>query len=435
MRGITIMKSARRKSVPTGSVSSGRRAAGPAHRRGPGGRGLRAERQEPGAHVSRAELPLARHDDLLFTDDGASSSAGPERYAVVVDGRLHDSVADDHFSGLMESMARTLPISEVKTHLPELVTGVADREEEVIVTRKGKPAAVLVNFAEYERLKASLDVLSDPDLVARVRERALLRWWGAWSVLRRGVRGAARRAEDATPFSGPFRLDIPPHVAERIRTLPPEVKQGVKHALRLLSSDPAAGEPLRGQLEGYWKYRVRRYRVVYRPMRRADANPRHRTPPGDLRGGRRPHPLAGELTRVAPAAQPLDDGAAAPDARDCSRLRSIHAVFSCICVRSVRRSIVGWSSERSASGNTSRAVRTTVSWPSRSCFTILLAAGIPRSSLMLLRCAKSASLPAHTCPARGTRSAKDGRRPQLVVLLLGHGVHRVSTGRLRVLRP
>jgi len=38
----------------------------------------------------------------------------------------------------------------------------------VIVTRKGKPAAVLVNFAEYERLKATLDVLSDPDLMAQI---------------------------------------------------------------------------------------------------------------------------------------------------------------------------------------------------------------------------------------------------------------------------
>jgi prevent-host-death family protein len=55
-------------------------------------------------------------------------------------------------------MAKTLPISEVKTHLPELVGGGAEREEEVVVTRKGKPAAVLVNFAEYERLKATLDV-------------------------------------------------------------------------------------------------------------------------------------------------------------------------------------------------------------------------------------------------------------------------------------
>ena len=66
-------------------------------------------------------------------------------------------------------MAKTLPISEVKTHLPELVTGVAEREEEIVVTRKGRPAAVLVNLAEYERLKATLDVLGDPDLMTQIR--------------------------------------------------------------------------------------------------------------------------------------------------------------------------------------------------------------------------------------------------------------------------
>lgn len=66
-------------------------------------------------------------------------------------------------------MSKTLPISEVKAKLPELVTGVEEREEEVVVTRKGKPAAVLVNFSEYERLKETLDVLSDPGLMKQLR--------------------------------------------------------------------------------------------------------------------------------------------------------------------------------------------------------------------------------------------------------------------------
>jgi len=67
-------------------------------------------------------------------------------------------------------MAKTLPISEVKARLPELVTGVQEREEEIIVTRNGKPAAVLVNYAEFERLKETLDVLSDPGLMRQIEE-------------------------------------------------------------------------------------------------------------------------------------------------------------------------------------------------------------------------------------------------------------------------
>ena len=67
-------------------------------------------------------------------------------------------------------MSRTLPISEVKARLPELVTGVAEREEEIVVTRNGKPVAVLVNHLEYERLKETIDVLSDPELMQQIQE-------------------------------------------------------------------------------------------------------------------------------------------------------------------------------------------------------------------------------------------------------------------------
>lgn len=65
-----------------------------------------------------------------------------------------------------------------------------------------------------------------------------------------------------------YRPDIPPHVAEIVRHLPPEVKRGVKSALRALSDGSAAGEPLQRELEGFLKYRVKRYRIVYALDRR-----------------------------------------------------------------------------------------------------------------------------------------------------------------------
>ena len=67
-------------------------------------------------------------------------------------------------------MAKTMPISEVKTRLPELVSGVEEREEEIVVTRNGKPAAVLINHDEYERLKETLDVLSDPASMRQIAQ-------------------------------------------------------------------------------------------------------------------------------------------------------------------------------------------------------------------------------------------------------------------------
>ncbi|MBI3312560.1 MAG: type II toxin-antitoxin system Phd/YefM family antitoxin [Candidatus Omnitrophica bacterium] len=66
-------------------------------------------------------------------------------------------------------MTKTLPISEVKTHLPELVSKVEARDEQVVVTRKGKPAAVLLSYEEYSRLRETLDVLSDPAMMRQIR--------------------------------------------------------------------------------------------------------------------------------------------------------------------------------------------------------------------------------------------------------------------------
>jgi prevent-host-death family protein len=67
-------------------------------------------------------------------------------------------------------MAKTLSLSEVKARLPELIAGVQDREEEVVVTKNGRPAAILINVQEYARLKETLDVLSDPVLLKQIKQ-------------------------------------------------------------------------------------------------------------------------------------------------------------------------------------------------------------------------------------------------------------------------
>ena len=61
----------------------------------------------------------------------------------------------------------------------------------------------------------------------------------------------------------PFRPDIPPHVAEVIRTLHPDLKQLIKSAIRAIAANPKCGEPLQRELDGLRKYRVRRFRIVY----------------------------------------------------------------------------------------------------------------------------------------------------------------------------
>jgi len=67
----------------------------------------------------------------------------------------------------------------------------------------------------------------------------------------------------------PFRPDLPPHIAEVIRSLHPDLKRSIKSAVRAIAADPECGEPLLRELAGLWKFRVRRFRIVYAIDRKA----------------------------------------------------------------------------------------------------------------------------------------------------------------------
>ena len=60
-----------------------------------------------------------------------------------------------------------------------------------------------------------------------------------------------------------FQPAIPSHVAEVIRSLHPDLKRSIKVAICAIASDPECGEPLLRDLDGLWKFRVRRFRIVY----------------------------------------------------------------------------------------------------------------------------------------------------------------------------
>lgn len=63
-------------------------------------------------------------------------------------------------------MAKSVPVRELRGNLSKLLSDVADRRDHVLVTRNGRPAAVLVPIDEYESLEETADLLSDPDALA-----------------------------------------------------------------------------------------------------------------------------------------------------------------------------------------------------------------------------------------------------------------------------
>ena len=61
-----------------------------------------------------------------------------------------------------------LSLSEVKSHLSELVGRVNSQHERVTVTVHGKPSAVLIATEDLESLEETIAILSDPDTLSRL---------------------------------------------------------------------------------------------------------------------------------------------------------------------------------------------------------------------------------------------------------------------------
>jgi prevent-host-death family protein len=71
---------------------------------------------------------------------------------------------------------KTLSLSEAKMKLSELVESVRSTDEEVVITRNGRPAAVLVSPDEFDSWKETLAVRSDQDLMREIEKgQTLLR--------------------------------------------------------------------------------------------------------------------------------------------------------------------------------------------------------------------------------------------------------------------
>lgn len=67
---------------------------------------------------------------------------------------------------------KTLSISEAKMKLSALVDALQITDEEVIITKNGRPAAVLVSPEEFEGWRETLAIRSDDQLMKEI-ERGL----------------------------------------------------------------------------------------------------------------------------------------------------------------------------------------------------------------------------------------------------------------------
>jgi mRNA interferase RelE/StbE len=63
-----------------------------------------------------------------------------------------------------------------------------------------------------------------------------------------------------------YRLRISDSILNLLRGLHPQIKAQIKAGLKLTLDDLYCGKPLKGELEGLRSLRVKRYRIIYRPI-------------------------------------------------------------------------------------------------------------------------------------------------------------------------
>ena len=65
---------------------------------------------------------------------------------------------------------QTLPISEVRASLPQIVKAADEKFERTVITTNGRPVAVVMSYEEYQAWEETLEILSDAETMRDWRE-------------------------------------------------------------------------------------------------------------------------------------------------------------------------------------------------------------------------------------------------------------------------
>lgn len=67
---------------------------------------------------------------------------------------------------------KTLSLSEAKMKLSGLIEAVCSTDQEILITKNGSPAAVLISPNEFESLKETIAIRSDSSLMREIKAGA-----------------------------------------------------------------------------------------------------------------------------------------------------------------------------------------------------------------------------------------------------------------------
>jgi prevent-host-death family protein len=64
----------------------------------------------------------------------------------------------------------TTSLADAKNRLSEIIQSAQETHERFVITKNGRPAVVLISVDDLESLEETLDILSDPQIMAEIRE-------------------------------------------------------------------------------------------------------------------------------------------------------------------------------------------------------------------------------------------------------------------------
>jgi prevent-host-death family protein len=70
----------------------------------------------------------------------------------------------------MTSAAEHLPLADVKNRLSQVVERLEREHGRVVITKHGRPAAVMLSVEDLEGLEETLEILSNARLMRRIRQ-------------------------------------------------------------------------------------------------------------------------------------------------------------------------------------------------------------------------------------------------------------------------
>ncbi len=69
-----------------------------------------------------------------------------------------------------QDVAKTVPFTEARASFSELLDELQAIQDHVVITRNGKPVAVLMSIDEWESWEETVEVLSDEELLEDLRK-------------------------------------------------------------------------------------------------------------------------------------------------------------------------------------------------------------------------------------------------------------------------